>query len=615
MPETINYEMSTEYNPDFKNQLDYKKLYDLLDDMYKGYKEDDDKIFSSKDHFTRTDCGIRSNLKKLLNLNLKDYYDKSDDEGKFKVLKLMYFLGCNDFDNHVSIIKLLSEPSIEHIDRDNSVYQKDFTECISEIRKGVENHTKIESTISTILKLFDELISKLWNLAIRDLYTKEEHIEVVLASLKIFLNETKNSTSMYWNKNGPIEAFYTIALSKRCIAEVENFKNNIYSSFKSYDIPAEITTLLKNEFFESYMTWDEFSKNVNLKLMDINDVQTELIWKVLLLNPHVTQSDIDNIKTYIWSYNFAFKNAQKIASYWSEESETNQISVFTWIVVMQELIDIHKSKIKYSNYFHAYCDNGNNPKPTLSSAIKSFDEKSDVPKAIIKKRLFLRNLKLLGLSEKLNSILEAEKAIYEFQNHVLSFHDVTYINLFGKQLYCYLLNYFTVPKDVFGKIYSITENINSHIKEVKNNNDIPQIMIDIQYTPNNIAFAQLLSEDSRYSLMHNEQFMSIRSQLLEYIVKLPTSENKQELCNKIIKLRTSINSPVDSGDIFAKEFAEEIIKLYEVNSDDNCGIVSTRIFEIPCTIEDELKGICYVSFEIYKKQGYCIINKLEFAIN
>lgn len=156
MSENINYEMSTKYKPEFKKFLTYQKLYETIDTESKY------DLFDSREIFTRRDkSGIFNKLKNLLHFNIKDY-DKNDEE-RFNILKLMYFI--IDIDNHneidkqksVSIIDLMAKPTIEHTDAKNSVYEEHFRNRITELRKGVNDPDYRENKIERIHKNWNQL--------------------------------------------------------------------------------------------------------------------------------------------------------------------------------------------------------------------------------------------------------------------------------------------------------------------------------------------------------------------------------------------------------------------------------------------------------------------------
>jgi len=135
----FNFEMKTKYKPEFKNQVTYNKVYEVLAQEYianegikfKGNKEYadfvEDEALRIRDVMTGKDkSSIKSKLKSQLHLDIKTYADKGDKE-KFEVLKLLYFIANTsqykgqDSDKAVSVINLIAKPSLEHTDADNAV--------------------------------------------------------------------------------------------------------------------------------------------------------------------------------------------------------------------------------------------------------------------------------------------------------------------------------------------------------------------------------------------------------------------------------------------------------------------------------------------------------------
>ena len=150
MEDEFNFEITTKYKPEFKNQITYEKLYEVLAQeriANEGIKVKDDEdyvsrikeIVSGKDR-----SSIRNKLKRELHLDIKAYADKSDEE-KFNMLKLLHFIVNTkryeglDIHKTESIINLIAKPSLEHTDADNAVYREHFRSIIEEIRPAV-NH-------------------------------------------------------------------------------------------------------------------------------------------------------------------------------------------------------------------------------------------------------------------------------------------------------------------------------------------------------------------------------------------------------------------------------------------------------------------------------------------
>ena len=171
----FNFEMKTKYKPEFKNQVTYNKLYEVLAQEYianegikfKGNKEYadfvEDEALRIRDVMTGKDkSSIKSKLKNQLYVDIKAYADKGDEE-KFDVLKLLYFIANTkqykgqDSDETVSVINLIAKPSLEHTDADNAVYKELFKSIVERIRSAVNHADEREETVDWIHSLWEQM--------------------------------------------------------------------------------------------------------------------------------------------------------------------------------------------------------------------------------------------------------------------------------------------------------------------------------------------------------------------------------------------------------------------------------------------------------------------------
>lgn len=601
MTDEFNYKMSTKYKPEFKSKLKDKQLHETINKERNGTEKDS---FDAKEIFTRRDdSGIINKLKKQLNFDIKAYADKSDEE-KFNVLKLLYFIiNTNKYDEYnngnesktVSVINLMSKPSLEHTDFANSKYEEHFKNIIKEIRPVVNNSDYREDTVNKIHQLWKQHHININCTALEDIQLRNNELQKINQRLKSILDSIDRNRICKLQRinEGVIDTFYNMLISSRIIAEIEDSIKVNYNYKNDAEITPSLIDLSMDNSFSNSMDWNEFENLIDIEKADINNSETNKIWSLLLYKDKPSDADFDSIN--LPSYRFAKKYAKTIAEYWVSESYSrNYVTLGEWITVMQELMYIHSNKSEYSNCFIRHT----NPKVKLTAAIKNFDQSSKLPRLIILSHLTNRMLLTFGTKELFEEKLQAYRYIMEIEKIIFSYQNIDDIKTAHNYLFFQISSMLTTDSECSDIPYIINSKINSKLSA---NNINPTVLMP-DCNANLDCLIHILARDKTYRLTQNKDFMELRQKW---------SNNSQSLL-KLFKEYKSINFSVNTSDILAKKIADEIKYIYNNFYPFIIKHYTSSIITIPIYYGEDNKYYCYIKFKFHSNFNAIEISSVSF---
>ena len=561
----FNFEMKTKYKPEFKNQVTYNKLYEVLAQEYianegikfKGNKEYadfvEDEALRIRDVMTGKDkSSIKSKLKNQLYVDIKAYADKGDEE-KFDVLKLLYFIANTkqykgqESDKTVSVINLIAKPSLEHTDADNSVYKELFKSIVEGIRSAVNHADEREETVDWIHSLWEQIHVNIGLTMLEEIQMSQNTLQKINERLKSILDclDSEKINRLQRPNESIIDTFYNMLISSRIIAEIEDRKQVTYDYQKEETVPQRITDLFLEDMFSEIMTWEEFQAVTNIKKADLSEEKIQKIWSLILCKTNISAEDLQEIN--LSDYRFAVKYAETVAEYWTKTMlKHNSVTLGEWIIVMQELMCIHHDKIKYQNCFIRYT----NKKVQLTASVKSFEEASELPHLIVMNRLTNRLLLAYGTKELFEQKLQADRYIMEIEKIIFSYKNIEDIRIAHNYLYFQVISVLAADfscLDIPVKMNQIMQN-----KLIEKG--LP--LITLISKPNTCAqfdfLMHILVQDKNFRLIHDDEFMNFRK------------DAEQALADGIDEfLKFTVNNldftyPEFGYEITANLFAEEI---------------------------------------------------------
>ena len=609
----FNFEMTTEYKPEFKNLITYKKLYKILAQEYmasEGIKLKDDenyddfiedKTFGIRDMIVGKDkSSIRSKLKNQLHLDIKAYADKGDEE-KFDVLKLLYFIANTkqhkgqDSDKTVSVINLIAKSSLEHIDADNAVYKELFKSIVEGIRSVVNHADKREETVDWIHGLWEQVHVNIGLTVLEEIQMPQNTLQKINERLKSvlgFLNKDKINQLQRLNES-IIDTFYNMLISSRIIAEIEDMKQVTYDYQKEETVPQTVTDLFLEDMFSEIVTWKEFQAVTDIKKADLSEEKVRKIWSLLLCKTNVSDEDLQEIS--LPDYRFAMKYAETVAEYWTKTVlKHNSVTLGEWIIVMQELMCIHHDKIKYQNCFIRYT----NKNVQLTASVKSFEEASELPHLIVMNRLTNRLLLTYGTKELFEQKLQADRYIMEIEKIIFSYKNIEDIRTAHNYLYFQVISFLATDfscSDIPVKMNQIMQN---QLME----KGLPPIVLTFESN----TYAQfdflmhILAQDKYFRLIQDNEFMNLRKDAL-YALSCGTEEFLKFAVN-----HRNFAYPEFACEMTAKLFAEEIE--YMVKN----SILYSRPIIIPIYFGEGNEYNLQVNFVLV--QQFIIISQINFIL-
>ena len=519
----FNFEMKTKYKPEFKNQVTYNKLYEVLAQEYianegikfKGNKEYadfvEDEALRIRDVMTGKDkSSIKSKLKNQLYVDIKAYADKGDEE-KFDVLKLLYFIANTkqykgqESDKTVSVINLIAKPSLEHTDADNAVYKELFKSIVEGIRSAVNHADEREETVDWIHTLWEQMHVNIGLTMLEEIQMPQNALQKINKRLKSILDclDSEKINRLQRPNESIIDTFYNMLISSPVIAELEDTKQVTYDYQKEETVPQRITDLFLEDMFSEMMTWKEFQAVANIKKADLSEEKVQKIWSLILCKSNVSDEDLQEIN--LSDYRFAMKYAETIAEYWTKTMLNHDtVTLGEWVIVMQELMCIHHGKIKYQNCFIRYT----NKKVQLTASVKSFEEASELPHLIVMNRLTNRLLLAYGTKELFEQKLQADRYIMEIEKIIFSYKNIEDIRIAHNYLYFQVIS-------VLATDFSCSDmqgNINQIMQNKLTQKGLPSIILISE--PNTYAqfdfLMHILVQDKYFRLIHNDEFMNFR---------------------------------------------------------------------------------------------------------
>ena len=358
----FNFEITTKYKPEFKEQIKNASLYKVLIDeiLIRDSEEKKDYIDYTervkKLIFGSDSSSVKSKLREQLYLDIDLYSAKSDEE-RFNVLKLLHFIvASRQYESEatgkklsLSVLNLMIKPSMEHTDTKNARHENNFSNIIGQYRPAVNNPDYREETVDWIHRLWENIHGIIEATMLEAIQLKNNDFDSIEARLK-WLNHSlirEDINNLQRTDEGIIDTFYNMLISSRKIAEIEDMKKVVYDYHAEKEVPQEITDLFMEGLFDSVVTYEEFKAMINRKKANLEDEKTRKIWSLILCKANIQEKDLRTIDNS--DYNFAVKYAEVIAEYWLKEIyHKDSIKLGEWIVIIQELMCINCDKITYN---------------------------------------------------------------------------------------------------------------------------------------------------------------------------------------------------------------------------------------------------------------------------
>lgn len=603
MSDEFNYKMSTRYKPEFKSKLKYEMLYETVNNERNGIEKDS---FNAKEIFTRRDSSsIINKLKKQLHLDVKAYASKSDEE-KFNVLKLLYFIiNTNKYDKYnnddeyktISVINLMSKPSLEHTDFANSRYEEHFKSIIEEIRPAVNNPDYREETIERIHQIWKQHHININYTVLEDIQLRNGELQRINQRLKSILDtlDRERICALQRMNEDVIDTFYNMLISSRIIAEIEDRINAIYDYKSEQPVIQPVTNLSLDNVFSNSMEWEDFESAIDINKVDTNNEISQKIWSLIFFKENISNDDLKNID--LSSYRFAKKYAKTITEYWVQESYgRNHVTLGEWIIVIQELMCIHSNKIEYSNCFIRHT----NPKVKLTAAIKDFEQISELPRLIILNRLANRMILNFGTKDLFEEKLKADRYIIKIEKIIFSYKNIEDIKTAYNFLYFKTATALTTDFECFNIAQTITEKINKKLT------DNGFSAINLIFNNNLYYFLHILIKDQNYRLLQNEEFIEFRKEILKIIADNHLNLNQHIKNNKF----STISFP--AYDTTAEQIADEIKYFYSNFYPFTKNNYTSGIMTVPIYYDENNEYYCHIKFRLHQKSNAIEISYTKF---
>ena len=236
----FNFEITTKYKPEFKEQIKNASLYKVLIDeiLIRDSEEKKDYIDYTervkKLIFGSDSSSVKTKLREQLYLDIDLYSAKSDEE-RYNVLKLLHFIvASRQYESEgngkklsLSVLNLMIKPSMEHTDTKNARHGNNFSNIIGQYRPAVNNPDYREETVDWIHCLWENIHGIIEATMLEAIQLKNNDFDGIEARLK-WLNHSlirEDINNLQRTDEGIIDAFYNMLISSRKIAEIEDMKN------------------------------------------------------------------------------------------------------------------------------------------------------------------------------------------------------------------------------------------------------------------------------------------------------------------------------------------------------------------------------------------------------
>ena len=640
-------DISTQYDPEkHKAHLSYSSLYNDL-----AYILD----INVQNLFDRNDnSGIFNKLRSELHFDIKEYAKKSEEE-KFNTLKLLYFMiiKSKDFKKYNKkeplpqfFINLISNPSLDHTDMPNAEYREPLNNIISELRPVVTNADKKDKIIDIIHQQWIDLFSVISECAIRD-HAFEGNIRLPLSDYYEELLQNVESSYTLYNASYNLKSINTVLdslinsldiqkiykLNKMNEGVIDTFYNIIRSRFKIADIKSKLQTSFKSEIddistghttvppmftpFYKKIEWNYFYSILTQKAPDLDNKEIYAIWN-LILDPEektICAADVIKFREHNPAYNFAIKHTQRVAESWIKEHlKRKDITLFEWLSVFIELMEIHKTKPECK----ITSRQRNHSTKTLTSFIKNFKAIPPDPLNNLFKRLDERSHTLIETQKTLPIQREVYSKLLTLEEIVFSYHNIEDIVTAHNFLYIQVFPYFTALSP------DAADTINDAINYVIANQGYNYSINIIKDSRNNyLSLLRLLEAcaDSYFDDNITIPKEKLKENAEDFITKaynIFTSNDPQEIClniekafadnEELIDAYVSLNSLNSSKEQFITKTADEIIKAYSGNG---IRTVTDLLYSISISIKKTVNFSLAIKLAIDKEDGSCMIKALD----
>lgn len=523
MGNSISFEMSSTYSPEWKKELELSTLYDYIAKYKKEVEnEKDSEKYPLHDQVmdrvnSSDDSSIRSKLKKKLHLDIsesinlrgKERYEENYKE-KYDALKLLYFLATFAKIEEGSITKgidpldLLIYSSLQHTDAANAVYAKDFKRMITELRPAVTDPENREDTINWIHGLWEQMhvnisCATIIQMTFMQGQVKNDDLEKIVSQLQMIKDsidiEIIYSTS--YLSDGILNAFYNKMLCSRRLAEIADMQKVIYDYQDETAVTKDVSDLFKSNAFSQPMTWEEFGRIIDFKTVESKSPIDMAVWAILLGKSEFSRQEIKTIDRS--EYRFALKYTKDIAEYWVlEVLQRDSIQLAEWVLVFQELMFIRSHNIVLDNRYLRFT----NAKQKLTAAIKKFEEASQFPRLVLIERL---NNRLLLSNGALNLLASKQRAIQllnEIEQSIFSYKTLNDIQ--GAHYGFYFLATAALSTNI--ECSSVCESFDSILASQLESHGMPPMSLSVENIYD-VQFLQILSQDKYYTMIQNPTIM------------------------------------------------------------------------------------------------------------
>ncbi len=523
MGNSISFEISSTYSPEWKKELKLSTLYDYIAKYKKEVEnEKDSEIYPLHDQAmdrvnSSDDSSIRSKLKNKLHLDISESINLRGKERceeqykeKYDALKLLYFLATFAKIEEGSITKgidpldLLIYSSLQHTDAANAVYARDFKRMITELRPAVTDPENREYTINWIHGLWEQMHVNISCTAIVQMTFMQGHVqnndlEKMVSQLQM-IKDSINMESIYstsYINDGILNTFYNKMLCSRIHAELADMQKVIYDYQDAAAVTKDVSDLFKSDEFSKQMSWEEFSRIIDFKTVDSKSPVDMAVWAILLGKSEFSRQDIKEIERS--EYNFARKYTKEIAEYWVlEVLQRDSVQLAEWVLVFQELMFIRSHNIELDNRYLRFT----NAKQKLTAAIKKFEEASQLPRLVLIERLNNRLLLSYGAIGIIELKHRAITLLNEIQQAIFSYKTITDI-LDAHYRYYFLATTALATDMECSSIYESFERI--LVSQLKRHG-MPAMSLIVE-SISDVQLLQIFSQDKHYSMIQNPETM------------------------------------------------------------------------------------------------------------
>ena len=566
MEDDFNFDMATKYKPEFKNQATLDNLYEILSQERIDYLENAGiEINADDDYYTREQnrvynakepSSIRNKLKNLLNIDVKLYKHKSDEEN-YNTLKLLYLIAnTNRYDDdnplkNISIIDLISAPSLEFTNSNYALYKEQFESISNKIKEGIEDADIREECIKWIHEQWELIRTNISLTLIEEIQTQQNNFPRIHYILKAILDSIDSEQIRHLQRpnEGIIETFYNKLLSSCIIAEIDDTQKAVYDYQNEILVSKAVTELSFSDILNEPAAWNEFQNLIKINKSSLSDVKKQLVWSVLLCKENVTKDDLNAIN--IKDYKYAVKYADIVAEYWIKDMLGHaDITLAEWIMVMQELMCIHHESIPYKNSFIRHT----NTNRMLTAAIKHF-EAHQQPHQIVLQRLNHRLLLTYGTKELIEQKLQADTYINKIEKIIFSYMNLQDMKAAHNWLYFQVMS--ALSSDA--SCMSIPDSINQIMQKRLSEKGVPQITFIYEPTSstNFNTLMHILAQDSAFRLKDDTEYLAFRKEVFDALSK------GEDAFLDFIKTHPEPQHPEFAYQILADKFADEIGNMYQ----------------------------------------------------